>query len=286
VRNIHAGILLLYKEALRRKSPPDSDDVLLKAKIIPKINSSGVLVFVGTGKNTVDAYQIQERFKTLGITTNWDLLKRVSDARNDLEHYVPRHSTPALEGLLANAFTIIRDFVTRELAADPLQLLGEETWQTMVEVAEVHEAELTACRSAMNQADWESGALSEALANLTCLECGSDLLRPIELEVNSVLICSRCGATEDRSSFASRAIETVRSAHAYRAYKDGDEEPYIDCPDCGEETYVMSERQCAACGFQAKHKCEQCGCDIPASEMIFSPICGYCQHRKEKILAE
>jgi hypothetical protein len=37
VRNLHAGVLLLYKEALRRKSPPDSNDVLVKAQIRPKL---------------------------------------------------------------------------------------------------------------------------------------------------------------------------------------------------------------------------------------------------------
>ncbi len=41
VRNIHAGILLLYKEALRRKSPENTNDVLVKAQIRPELNSTG-----------------------------------------------------------------------------------------------------------------------------------------------------------------------------------------------------------------------------------------------------
>lgn len=42
-RNLHAGVPLLYKEKLRRLSPPDSDEVLLKQVIEPRIYSSGTL---------------------------------------------------------------------------------------------------------------------------------------------------------------------------------------------------------------------------------------------------
>lgn len=41
VRNLHAGILLLFKEKLRRLSPPGSGDVLLKTKIVPRLDGSG-----------------------------------------------------------------------------------------------------------------------------------------------------------------------------------------------------------------------------------------------------
>src|SRR5713226_2475180 len=83
VRNIYAGILLLYKEALRRLSPPNSGEVLLKAVIRPKRNPSGTVTFVGLGKKTVDVQQIRERFADLGIKTDWERFKRVSDLRND-----------------------------------------------------------------------------------------------------------------------------------------------------------------------------------------------------------
>jgi hypothetical protein len=67
VRNIHAGILLLYKEALRRLSPKDSNDALMMAKILPTRDTHRKVVFVGVGKKTVDTQQIKERFEALGI---------------------------------------------------------------------------------------------------------------------------------------------------------------------------------------------------------------------------
>ena len=85
VRNIHAGILLLYKEALRRKSPPGSNDSLIKAKIEPEPDGSGGVKFVGVGTKTVDSKQIRERFETLGISTDWPRFRKIAGARNDIE---------------------------------------------------------------------------------------------------------------------------------------------------------------------------------------------------------
>src|ERR1700733_4238931 len=80
IRNIHAGILLLYKEALRRKSPPSSDSVLIKAKIVSARDAQGKVVFIGSGRKTVDSQQIRERFEGLGISTDWKRLETITSA--------------------------------------------------------------------------------------------------------------------------------------------------------------------------------------------------------------
>lgn len=66
-RNLHAGVLLLYKEKLRRLSPAGSNEVLLKKDIRPALDDRGTVIFVGSGKKTVDVQQIKERFKTLNV---------------------------------------------------------------------------------------------------------------------------------------------------------------------------------------------------------------------------
>lgn len=286
VRNIHAGVLLLYKEALRRESPEDSNDVLVKAQMRPEKDASGKLAFVGVGKKTVDIAQIKERFTALGIQTEWALLDKITEARNDLEHYIPKHSQAALQGLIANAFTIVRDFVTRELKEDPRELLGDATWQAMLDVSTVYEEERAACQVARDAIDWMSDALEEGVAALSCRDCGYDLLRPADVDGEVLLECARCGAVESRESYVPKAIRSALEGDAYSAMKDGVDEPYTDCPECGEEAYVMSERKCALCQAEAEHECERCGTDIPASEMVSSPMCGYCQYMYDKMLAE
>lgn len=79
VRNLHAGILLLYKEKLRQLSPPGTDDVLIKAKSKFQRGTDGAIISVGDGKKTADVGQIRDRFAALGIQTHWDrFVKRVS----------------------------------------------------------------------------------------------------------------------------------------------------------------------------------------------------------------
>ncbi|WP_263603510.1 hypothetical protein [Chryseobacterium sp. PET-29] len=58
LRNIFAGILLLFKEKLRRMSPENSDEVLIKKDIRPVLNSDNGLLFKGKGDKTVDVAQI------------------------------------------------------------------------------------------------------------------------------------------------------------------------------------------------------------------------------------
>ena len=50
VRNFHAGVLLLLKEKLRRLSPANSNEVLIKYKVVPQLDSTGNLTFVGEGR--------------------------------------------------------------------------------------------------------------------------------------------------------------------------------------------------------------------------------------------
>jgi hypothetical protein len=118
VRGIHAGILLLYKEALRRLSPANSDEVFIKAKILPKRDAKGRIYFVGDGKKTVDVQQIKERFESLDIITDWKRFDHITKVRNEVEHYYTNTSKKALQGLIADAFVLVRNFITVELKED------------------------------------------------------------------------------------------------------------------------------------------------------------------------
>jgi len=46
IRNFHAGVLLLCKEVLRRLSPPDSNEVHIKAKQAAIKTKSGEIVWI------------------------------------------------------------------------------------------------------------------------------------------------------------------------------------------------------------------------------------------------
>ncbi len=107
VRNFHAGVLLLLKEKLRRLSPSNSDEVLIKDKILPKLDANRKIIFVGKGKKTVNTEQIKDRFESLGIKFDWARFYKIKNLRDDIEHY---HSAE-ITGMVSDAFILVRDFV-------------------------------------------------------------------------------------------------------------------------------------------------------------------------------
>jgi ribosomal protein L37E len=284
-RNIHAGILLLFKEALHRLSPPNSNDALIMSNIVPTKDSNGNIVFVGRGKSTVKTAEIQERFKSLLITTDWKRFEKINRVRNEIEHFYPNVTQAALQGLIADSFLLIRNFIQAELAEEPHALLGDQTWQMMLQVAEVYEEEKKHCAIQLNKIDWESEALAEGIMELSCKACGSELLKPKDEKQSyqeTVLVCSSCGDSEAYDSFVPRAIDAALGAEAYLSMKDGVESLYVDCPECGLETYIVEENRCAACGESVETTCIRCGSTIPPEELSSSPMCGWCAHMSSK----
>lgn len=286
VRNIHAGILLLYKEALRRLSPNNSNEVLVKAKISPSRDVAGNIVFVGTGKKTVDVQQIKDRFAELKISTDWLRFNRITDMRNEIEHYYTKAEKKALESVISDAFVIIRNFMTAELKEDPLAILGDTTWEALLKISEVYEAERAECEEMLMRVDWKSEVLKEGIFDLTCPSCSGSLLRPdgdcTAYSEGMGLQCRICGEVCSASDFVPRAIAFALERYSYESLKDGGDEPYALCPVCNLESYIMAEHQCAHCGESVEQTCDRCGSEIPASELHCAPLCGYCEYMMSK----
>ncbi len=285
VRNIHAGILLLYKEALLRHSPEASNDVLIKARIATVRDSSGGVTFVGQGNKTVDTNQIRERFKNLRISTDWTALYTIASIRNDVEHYFADISKQSVRSVIASAFLIIRTFVVAELDEDPPTLLGGATWKLMLAENEVYAAERKECDTSLSEVDWLSDTLRQGVRKLRCSKCGSDLLRstgesrdPADL----TLTCRACGNSVESHEFVPKALDQELEWERYVAIKDGGDDPVGECPSCGAEAYVFAEGSCALCGESAVTNCQRCGSTIPASELGSSPVCGYCDYMSSK----
>ena len=285
VRNVYAGLLLFYKEALRRKSPPGSNEVLIKAQVKLQKDLSGKVVAVGTGQKTVNVHQIRKHFSALGITTNWQKFENIQKTRNNVEHYYLTVNPESLKGVIANAFVILRNFIDTELGEDPRSLLGEGTWNKMLQTAEVYQAERIACSETIGSIDWDSPTLFGAMKNLHCAECASDLIvaTPLNSPRDQVsLKCRVCGNGETAEELIPRAIADELSWDMYLSLTDGNELPYVSCPECSREAYIISEEKCANCDYEATHICIRCGEKIPPEELDSEPYCSWCAHMRNK----
>jgi len=273
VRNFHAGVLLLLKEKLRLLSPPNSDEVLIKEKILPRLDANGKLVFVGNGKKTVKPDQIRDRFDSLGIKFDWKRFKKITDLRNELEHYHTATGSDEINEMVSDAFILVRDFVKNELAEDPRALLGRDVWKTLVTEGNVYKDERNDCLVELERVKWESDTLRDAMMKYArCPKCRSLLLTPkdaIQHYSKLLLGCRSCGKTHDFRSIAIEALEKI---------KENKESFIEECSSCFGNGYVVSEGRCVLCGEQTDCECSQCGREFPHDELNEDSLCAECQH--------
>jgi hypothetical protein len=286
-RNITAGVLLLFKEKLRQLSPPDSDEVLIKERIQPEMDGAGKVLFKGKGKKTVDVQQIEERFKSLKVNADLTSLQKVVNLRNNIEHYQTTEPAGTIKVLVASSFLIIRDFVSQELGYEPVVLLGAETWNVMLSVAEVYEKELEECETAIEDIDWDSEALSGMSTHLSCPQCQSELVKPIDVDVKAVqdleFSCKSCGHEAELAEMVEAALEEHFSVEMYMSVKDGGDRPLGTCWECGRETFVIQEDMCAACGVTLEyHRCAVCHTALGPEDQEYGGVCGYHHHQLSK----
>jgi ribosomal protein L37AE/L43A len=253
VRNIHAGILLLFKEALREVSPPGSNNALMMEKISPsKSGTINKISFVGVGTKTATVSQIEERFGALGIQADWGRFRQINRIRNEVEHLFPQLDQKSLQGLISDAFVVVSSFIRDELNLNPIDLLGHETWQLMLKVDAVYEKEKSECEEAIARVKWKSVVVKSGVQKMACPRCASGLLEPHEDSDSEIwLECRSCGSNFGPRAYVPSAIMTELAADEIEASRQGRERLYSACPSCGEMAYVKEEKQCAICGFVA-----------------------------------
>jgi hypothetical protein len=178
VRNITAGVLLLFKEKLRQLSPPNSQDVLIKQRSRIFKAPDGAIQILGVGKKTVDVQQIEDRFSDLGVVVDWKRVRAIVEVRNEVEHHSTAVSSTRLRELLFESFVVVSDFITSQLAMEPVVLLGESTWNVILEQAQVYQAQLDECEAELEKIMWPTEIHESLARHLRCNRCSSELIKP------------------------------------------------------------------------------------------------------------
>ncbi|WP_419852014.1 hypothetical protein [Actinobacillus pleuropneumoniae] len=280
VRNFYAGILLLFKYKLLHLSPDESNEILIKKQIKPKI-IDGELTWIGSGKKTVDVQDIKDRFKDLGISVNWSDFDKLNMERNNLEHYYSSVEPQVISDLISSTFPLLNDFIRDHLELDPAHLLGDDAWNTLLQQYDVYSRSRKDQLDKLKALDYFSDEVFLALENYRCHCCGSEFIVPLEKDGNaneSSYRCLSCKIEFSYEELVEKAIDEHFSTRIHYAYKDGDNIPIWDCPECG-GAYLYEEGVCLICGHEAKHTCYICGDTTDELD----EICSYCSHIKEQL---
>jgi hypothetical protein len=287
VRNITAGVLLLFKEKLRQLSPPNSQDVLIKHRSRIYKAPDGAIQIIGVGKKTVDAQQIEERFTDLDVAVDWKRVRAIVDVRNEVEHHSTAISSTRLRELLFESFVVISDFIASQLGTEPVVLLGESTWSVILEQAQVYQAQLDECTAELEKIVWPSEIHESLAKHLRCNHCSSELIKPTNPEEQEPLslefICKACGSNAEYSEVVESAVTELYAGEAYVAIKEGGDPPTEDCFECGRDTFIVEMDMCVACDATRKYKkCGRCHTPLGVQDQMFEGLCGYCRHLLDK----
>ncbi|WP_434627085.1 hypothetical protein [Chromobacterium sp. CV08] len=280
IRNVTAGILLLFKEKLRQLSPPGSDEVLIKKDMRPVHLPDGSVTFCGYGKSTVDVQQIKERFMSLGITADFNHLDEVIKLRNNIEHYMTTATAETVRAVLAKSFVVIRDFIAIQLEEEPADLLGDQAWSVLLTQNEVYERELASCHDAMGVIRWKLAPGSRIAAYIRCVYCGSELVKPLDPNIGYheelIFHCAACAQDSNFDQIIEDAVDDCYAVDSYIAIKDGGDEPVAMCPNCVRHTFICENGVCIACEEGLHHSnCEVCGEALGPDDQEYGGLCGY-----------
>ncbi len=283
VRNIYAGLLLLYKEKLRRLSPPNSNECLVKERIVPSKDDAGKIQFTGIGKKTVSVPQIKERFQKLNISVDWKRLDTLTLVRNDIEHYFTHENDGAIRGAVSDSFLLIRDAIDQHLDEKPLELLGENCWSVLLSTHDVFEKEQKECLASLELLSIGTDFIKDALEELRCPGCNSTLIKiseesPSNDEIAEIS-CKSCGNISNITTVIESHLEDLYGYEIYEAAKESVTSPVETCPCCSNETYVHEAGECVFCGYSMEHvECSRCYTGLSLDEQDLGGLCGYCNH--------
>ena len=282
VRNIAAGVLLVFKEKLRAMSPDGTDEVLLKERVNPVLTVNGTLKFVGVGSKTVDVQSIKERFRALHVKADWKRVDALLKARNELEHYHSNAQEHQLRQLIADAFFVLRSFLTEELQLEPVEFLGEPTLRVLLNEATVYGEQLKSCRDKLKAMNWPLPELLNVIESIRCASCGSELVKP-ELEVerasdrdanNAKYRCTACGNLEDYEDTVEDATAEAFGAAMHIALAEGGDPPLEQCLECGRFTFHVPSNICLVCLDEPSIKeCLVCGETLSREDASLGSLC-------------
>ncbi|WP_054906972.1 MULTISPECIES: hypothetical protein [unclassified Pseudomonas] len=287
LRNLYAGLLLLFKCKLQQLSQPGTNEALLNASVKPVLDpNTGQVLWVSAGKKkkTVEVADLISRLDSLGVKdVDWGLLENLQRIRNDAEHYFTAVSASQMKEAIANSLRLIVQFCRPHLGADPRGLLGDECWQSLVDVEQVYADELAACRKSMDEVDWPFTQVSDSIDEVRCPSCDSQLVRvenPNETDPNQLrFMCTQCGTGHSYEDVLAPAISEHFSSWNHYDIKDGGDGFTQECPNCGNDTFLLEIGECAICFTELEYtECVVCEEPLGVDDQQFRGFCSYHHH--------
>jgi transcription elongation factor Elf1 len=280
MRNLTAGILLLFKCYLVEKSPPGSDGVLIYQNLLATVNPDGSISNRKQGNKTVDVHTMKQRIDALGVAVDCSALDTIIDIRNEIEHFHTEKPDTLVREALSEGLPLIQFVLGDLLGERPTDVFSAEAWAALREIKDIFDRELAACRATFDAVAWDSDILSEAVEKFRCPNCSSPLVRQYDPENDEVeavhLQCVDCKNEFPLEEILEEAIVDAMAYDNFMSVKDGGEPRTYNCHECGRPTYSMEDGRCLLnCGAESSDLvCSVCEQSCTPDD--FDPDTGMC----------
>lgn len=250
VRNIYAGILLLFKYKLFLLSGKETNAALIKQNVVPAFDSQGVLIWRGVGNKTIDVAGIKSRFKSLGIPVEWDAFDRINKHRNEIEHFFSPLPENEVSELLADCFIIISRFLSNNLNLDAREVLGDESWQTLLHAYEVYDYEIEKNALTIKTLAFHHSIIKKIFLDFCCISCSSPLIQPTKPGANaedSFFCCAECNYNYSYDDICNMGVPDLYINSFWARFEES-KHPFSNCESCNQGLYLKEYCVCTACG--------------------------------------
>ncbi|HCD6630744.1 hypothetical protein [Pseudomonas aeruginosa] len=250
IRNLYAGILLLFKYKLLLLSENESNCALIKQNIVPALGPDGRIIWKGIGDKTVDVNGIKTRFKHLEIAVDWKIFDRISRYRNEIEHYFSSLPKDEVDELLADCFRIISSFFSEHLSMDAKKSLGDDAWEVLLYAYEVYEHEVEKSELAIGELVFQHEAIRKIFLNFECIYCSSALIRPAQRggdAISAIFCCAECNRKYSYDEICNYGAPDLYIESFWSGYDKGDSK-FSNCTSCGQGIYLKEFSVCTSCG--------------------------------------
>lgn len=298
VRNLFAGVLLLFKYKIATSvddTKQASELIFDPPEVLPCSDGNGGIEWKPIGKfknTTIDVAKIKKRFEAFEIEVDWDVIGKLQDCRNHLEHLHPANTLGEVADFVAELFPVLRDFILTQLNQQPADLLGS-AWPILLKLHNFLADTFASCT-----AGWAGAGVPEMmlpwLRECQCEECRSSLLSPhpedlengasVESQRNEFrYVCIACGHSD---LITPLMINVLNDAYDYDP-RDGGEPLIEECRECGNDTFVIDEQRCLWCEAELDYtECVVCKEVLGQDDQVNGGLCGYHNHMHEKVMRD
>ncbi len=293
VRNLFAGVLLLFKFKIA-DCAINADEaeslIFTPPKIHPFPDGKGGVVWKPHGKfkrTTIDVITIKERLDAFQISVDWKVVEHLQSLRNDIEHLHANDAHGDLLVFVANLFPVLSDFINDHLGTTPNDLLGG-AWFTMLNHVNMYKKLKADCEKQWAKAGLP-GRMDAYIDQVRCEVCGYPLVKPnpeqieegLTVEGDESVFEYQCVSCDHRAKVKMALIYAMNIEFS-ADYKSPDID-IEDCIECGNSTFVASERECHWCGYELGDvRCLVCEEPLSQDEAAYGRLCSYHAHVADK----